>query len=54
MADDQPTRESITEESDFPNKGQSAGSTSGAENYGSTKRQAEDPSSPDRQKPGKG
>lgn len=49
MADDQPTPESITEEGDFPNRGQSAGSTSGGENYGSTKRQSEDPSSDNHQ-----
>jgi hypothetical protein len=53
MADDEPTRDIITEESDFPNKGQSAGSTSGEENYGSTKRQAKDPSSLDDHQSGK-
>lgn len=53
MADDKAARDIITEESDFPNKGQNAGSTSGEENYGSTKRQAEDPSSPDNHQSGK-
>jgi len=48
MADDQqPIPKSVNDASGAPIKEQRADSTSGEENYGSTKRQTEDPSSPD-------